>query len=561
MSQVFHSGHSDTGTCVEQAIPKEEIGSNGKSSIVSWFLKIASGTFASRILGMVREVVCAIFLGAGSAMDCFLTAFTIPNLFRRVFGEMAMEGAFLPTFNTFLARGRKKDAWRLASTICNLTALALSALILLLYFLTPAIVAILAPGYDGQLVALTIKLTRLMLPFALFIGLAGFLGSLLLARKRPMAYSFAPILFNVGAIAGVLVFYESLGIYSLALGIMIGGFGQMVAQVHGLLFVGDPDAGYRPVIDLQHPGVRKVLSLTVPVFMTSVVDKLGEVAKRVIASFLVAGSLSTFSFAFRLALLPYAVISLAVSRSVLPLLSDVHASNDMDSFRRHLLEGLNLCAFLMIPTAVGISVLAVPLVETVFAYGAWSTTNPQATIMTSRALIFMAASLPFMSAVAILTRACHAMLETKPPLSAAVRGLIINLVFSFGLAATPLGHAGFAIAIALDYLAQSAILFGVIKRRLSNDGVCFNYLLFTRSVVKIIIASAVMGLVVWLASEYFWQGTAAVAYHRVASLLCLVVSGSVVFGIAALALGIDEMKNLSQFVRRHLPRPSTKEPK
>jgi len=520
-----------------------------KTSLVQAMLRLVFGTLASRALGLAREIVMAAYFGAGAAMDVFVVAFTIPNLFRRVFGEAAMESAFLPTFKTFLARGEKREGWRLASTVCNVLTLVLVGVVVLLYLLAPLAVKALAPGFSPELASQTVRLTRLMLPFSLFIGVAAFLGSLLLAKGRYFAYSLAPTLFNVGAILGIVLFYESWGLFSLAAGIVLGGAGQMLAQVHGFRRDGDADAGYRPVIDRHHLGGKKILSLAGPILLTSLIDKVGEASKRLIASLLMTGSIATLSYAFRLIHLPFSIIGLALSRAVLPFLAEQNARNNLKEFRAHLVRGLNLCAFLMIPTSVGVAVLAVPMIETLFAHGAWLKTNDDATAMTAMAIIFYAVGLSAMSTVSILYRAFHAMLDTRAPLRASIYGFFVNIALSICLAITPLAHAGLALAVSVDYLVQVGLMMRELRRKFAAAGDTFELSSILRPLAPVGGASAVMGFAVGFASAAWWPGTTAGIAHRALVLVVLVAIGVAVYAAASLALGLPEARAISRSVR------------
>jgi putative peptidoglycan lipid II flippase len=547
------AGAAATEESAEQDKPeKKEAGR--PVSLVEATVRLVFGTLASRVLGLVREVVMAAYFGAGAAMDVFVVAFTIPNLFRRVFGEVALESAFLPAFKTFLSRGEKKEAWRLASTVCNILTLLLALTVIGLYVLAPIIVKIAAPGFSEELFAQTVSLTRFMLPFTFFIGIAGFLGSLLLARGRYTAYSLAPSMFNIGSILGVLLFYERLGIYSLAVGTVLAGAGQMLAQVHGFFDGKDGEASYRPIIDWKHPGAKKALSLTGPILVTSAIDKVSEVTKRLIASYLATGSIAALSYSFRLIHLPFSVIGLALSRGVLPFLAEQSALNNMKEFKAHLVRGLNLCAFLMLPTSVATAVLAVPTVETVLAHGAWQKTNPEATWMTAIALIFFAVGLWPMSTVSILTRAFHAVLDTRSPLRVGIYGFVANIVLSVSLAFTPLGHGGLALAVSADYVIQVGLMVRELRRRFAASGEEFGFSSLLKPVLPMTIASVAMGLVLELCAAAWWPGADARVIHRCVALAALAGVGTAVYGAAVLALRVPEAMAIQQRISRRLGR-------
>ena len=536
----FHQPQSD--------FDKPETGAQPGRSLLSKLWRLGAGTMASRVVGLGREVVMASYFGAGAAMDMFQTAFMIPNLFRRILGESAMESAFMPTYKTFTERGDKAQAWRLASTILNILAITLSLMAAMLYFLAPWIVHAIAPGFSESMLIQTVRLTRLMVPFTVFIGIAAFLGSLLLARHSDTYYSLAPMLFGIGAIAGIVLFYESLGMLALGAGILLGGAGQMLVQLPALVQRG---SGYRPVIDLKHPGVRKSISLMGPIFLTSAVDKLGDWTKRLVASFLMTGSLSALTFATRLVHLPFAVIGLALSRGVVTTLAEENARNDMKSFRTKALEAIHMCAFLMLPASVGIAVLARPLVETAFAHGNWLRTNPAATSMTAWALVFLAAGLWPMSMVSLLNRCFHAMLDTRTPLIAAVRGFYLNVILSIVLGCTALGHLGLALAVSVDYMLQVGLLLRAligkesgIRCQETEESGELSLANILGGMTKVVICSVLMGIVVWLLAQSLWPGTEAPALYRALYLIGFIGIGGVVYAAAAVTMRIPEILKL-----------------
>jgi len=294
------------------------------------FSRIGLGTLVSRVTGFAREVVTAALFGAGTEMDIFVAAFTIPNLLCRILGETAVESAFMPLFKGLHARGERERAWRLAGRVFTNLALVLVVVVLVGALVAPFLVRIVARGFTGETFASAVNMTRLMFPFGLLIGLAAFMGAVLLAFRRFRVYSLAPVLLNVGIIASVLILSGRISYYSLAVGVLLGGFLQFAVQVpfvrrlaaadgqvlrSGTLAVGDED-------------VRHVGRLTGPVVFAAAIQRVGVIVDRTIASFLVPGSISSLYYSFRIVHLPYAILALAAGRAVAPLLAEQHATGD-----------------------------------------------------------------------------------------------------------------------------------------------------------------------------------------------------------------------------------------
>lgn len=437
--------------------------------MVSGFASIGVGTFVSRVSGFVREVVTAAMFGAGTEMDIFVAAFTIPNLLCRVLGESSVEAGFMPLFKSIHASGYNARAWRLAARTTNWLVLALSVLVVVGVIASPLLVSIVAHGFGPKEAAAAVRMTRLMFPFGVAIGLAALMGAILLAFGRYRVYSLAPVLLNVGIVGSVLVLNGRIGYVSLGVGVLVGGVLQFLVQVPFARALARSDgqklfgAGLSP----KDRDVRRVAGLTVPVIAESMIQRAGVIVDRTIASYLVPGSISSLYYSFRLVHLPYAILALAAGRSAAPVLAERHALGDEHGFANSLLTGIRMNAAFLAPVVVLSVALARPIVGLVFERGAFDQTD---LAMTSSAFAMYSVGLVGMGITFLLVRAFAARLNTKTPVKVAVVTFFLNAGLNLLLVRTPLRHAGLALASSIAFTAHAVILYVILNRQLAERG-------------------------------------------------------------------------------------------
>ncbi|MFH1501523.1 MAG: murein biosynthesis integral membrane protein MurJ [Candidatus Eisenbacteria bacterium] len=437
--------------------------------LLGGFAAIGLGTLVSRVSGFAREIVTAALFGAGTEMDIFVAAFTIPNLLCRVLGESAVESGFMPLFKGKHAAGEKARAWRLAGRTANLLALALGVVVLVGIVAAPLLVSVVAHGFQGEVADAAVGMTRLMFPFGVAIGLAALMGAVLLAFGRYRVYSLAPVLLNVGIVGSVLVLNGRIGYVSLGVGVLVGGVLQFLVQVPFVRSLArrDGERLFRPELRLGDPDVRQVAGLTGPVIAASVVQRVGVIVDRTIASFLVPGSISSLYYSFRLVHLPYAILALAAGRSTAPVLAEKHALGDDEGFARALLTGIRMNVAFLTPVVVLAVALARPVVGLVYQRGAFDETD---LAMTSSAFAMYAVGLVAMGLVFLFVRAFAARLDTRTPVLVSVIAFFLNVGLNLLLVRTPLRHAGLALASSLAFAAHAVILYVLLNREMGRRG-------------------------------------------------------------------------------------------
>jgi len=428
-------------------------------SLATSIAKVGSNTFVSRLLGFVRDLVIARVFGANAGTDAFFVAFKIPNLMRRLFAEGAFSMAFVPVLNSYREQRSQADLKRYLDDMAGVLAAALLVVTLLGCLAAPLLVLLFAPGFSAEAGQreLAAELLRLTFPYILFISLTAFAGGILNTYERFGVPAFTPVLLNLILIACALWLAPLMDrpIVALAWGVLIGGVVQLAFQVPFLRQLGLLP---RPRLRFQDPGVRRTFRLMGPALFGASVGQINLLLNTILASFLVSGSISWLYYSDRLMEFPMGVLGVALGTVILPKLSQRHAAEDPDAFSDTLDFGLRWLLLLGVPAAVGLLVLAGPIIATLFfssdpsaAFGA------QDARMTALSLMAYAPGLVGFIAVKVLAPGYYARLEMRTPVRIAVIAMAANIVFSLALM-WPLGHTGLALATTLSGLVNAGLL-------------------------------------------------------------------------------------------------------
>jgi putative peptidoglycan lipid II flippase len=508
---------------------------------------ISLAVMASRVLGLVRDQVFAIFFGAGLQYDAFLAAFRIPNLLRDLFAEGALSSAFVATFTQTLQSKGKEAAIRLSNRVATLIILCIAAISILAWIYTPAIVQVLAPGFfavPGK-AALTIELTRVMIPFLLLVALAaqamGILNSLGVFGMPALASAF----FNIGSILGGLFLGFLIGpalglspIAGMAYGTLVGGFLQFAVQWPSLRSAG---FSYRPMLGIADPGVRQILRLMGPAIIGTAAVQINVFVNTNFASAIidpasgavVNGPVSWLNYAFRFMQFPIGVFGVAIATAVLPALSRSTSGADYGEFRRTLQHALTLVFLLCIPSAVGLAVLGRPIVSLIFEHGKFTGFD---TVQTANALAAYSVGLAGYAAVKVLSPAFYALNDARTPMLISLGSIIVNYVLN-SLLVGPFGHVGLAFSTSSVALVNFALLVVFMRRRL--DGIGGRRLGLTA--LRICIAALPMAAAAWISSEI----ASALPLHHLALRLVQVIASIgtavIVFYASCRLLGVEEL--------------------
>ncbi len=494
----------------------------------------------SRALGLLREMVISHRFGTGGELDAYLAAFRLPDLLFQIVAGGALGSAFIPTFAGYLAHGDERGAWRLASSVINLVLIITAGLAAIAALLAPWLVrVVVAPGFDPARQVLTASLMRLMLVTPAVFGVSGVVMGILNARQHFLLPALAPILYNVGIIAGAVLLAPTLGVWGLAWGVVVGALGHLLVQVPGLTRHG---MRYTPALGLRDPGVHEVGRLMLPRMLGLAAVQINFLVNTILASGLAAGSLAALNYAWLLMLLPQGVFAQAVATAAFPTFSAQAARGERAAMRSTLSATLRAVLYLAVPAAAGLIVLRLPLVQLLFQRGAFTDASTQ---MVAWALTLYALGLPAHSAVEITVRAFYAQHDTRTPVAIGVAAMGLNIVLSltFLAAFRALGwppHGGLALSNSLATTAEMAALLLIIRKRLGG----LEGRRLTGSLLRIGPAAAAMSAVAWAVATLLAKESA----FLVGGLS--VAAGVAVYGGASLALGSPEPRAVWGMVRR-----------
>lgn len=506
------------------------------------FATVGGYTALSRLLGFVREILIAYFVGTGMVADAFFVAFRLPNMFRRVFAEGAFNAAFVPLFAGRLESGGEAAAKALAEQALAVLLTALLALTAAAMAAMPWIIRVLAPGFAEQpeKFQLTVELSQITFPYLMFVALAALLGGVLNSLYRFAAAAAAPVLLNVFFIAALAVVVPLVGQpgHVMAWTVAAAGIAQFL-----MLQVAASRAGMslRLPRPRMTPGVRRLLQLMVPGVLSAGAMQVNLMVATIIASFQ-AGAVSFLYFADRVYQLPLGLIGIGLGVVLLPDLTRKIRARDDSAAMASLNRGLELAMLLTLPAALALVVIPQPIVVVLFERGAYDRTAAYAT---AAALAAFGLGLPAFVLVKVLQPAFFAREDTKTPFQITVVSVLANvalglLLFSF------LKHIGLALATSLAMWLNTALLAVTLRRHgfFALDQRCRHRL------PRIALASLLMAVALWLAERALGGWFDADPVQRVAGLVLLLVEGLVIYGAAAVLLGAARIAEIRAGFKR-----------
>jgi putative peptidoglycan lipid II flippase len=486
---------------------------------------LSLGNVSSRVLGLFRETVISHLFGATGMVSAFRVASIVPTMIYDLLVGGMISAALVPVLSDYADAEKRGELTRLFSTFLALVAIAFSGIALVLEFASPGVAWALGGGFDASLLAQTTTLTRLIMPAVVFLGLSGALTGLLYARKSFIYPAFAASVFNAGIIVAALLLGERIGVASLSLGVLLGSILQFAIQLPGLR-----EVGFSISLDLRHRGLRRMGGLYLPVVLGLIVSQVGIAIDRNLASRTGEQSIAWMQNATTLVQFPLGLVAVAVSTAVLPSLSRLASSAEMARFRRMLGMGLRIVMLLIVPAAVGLLVMATPVIALVFEHGAF---GPYDTFRTAQALRFYLIGLPFAAIDQLLIFAFYARKDTKTPVIVGVLGVLVYLIVAVALL-VPMGMLGLVLANSVQLSTHALIMLYLTHRYF--DGLSGQHLVGTS--LKVVFASVVTGIAVLVSIGHLSE----LAAHMPTWGDLVVVTGAALVGLAAYALMISVLR-------------------
>jgi putative peptidoglycan lipid II flippase len=528
--------------------PGEEFGSEpapgkqaGRIARSTAFFSIA--TAASRVAGLAREVVAAGYYGISGPMSAFTIAFQVPNLIRALFADAALQPAFVPVFTELIGKKHYKEAFRLASTMLLLVTMVLGAITALFVLLAPVIMPVFAPGFEGQILDLTVALSQVLFPILVLLGISGIVVGILNSYDRFGAFAISPLFWNLSIIL-VLVVLEPLfhgedRIYAYAIGILVGTLIQLLIPAWDLRHT---PYRFSFSFDWRHPGVRRVLLLMLPVTISLGLINFNLLINSFFGSLVSDEAPAAIDKAFRIYQLPQGIFSVAIATVLFPTLARFANAGEMENLRSTMANGMRQILFVLVPAAAAILALSDPMIRLIYQRGEF---DPAETAVVATALFWFAFSLPTNGLYLLQTRTFFSLQKPWQATALATIDLVVSALAALALY-EPFGVggivAGTGIGTTVAVVAQAVIL----RRRF--DGLELRRLFSTA--VRITIAAAALAGVGWLVWDVLDELLGRGLLGQIVSLGVGLGAGGLVYVAVAKLLRVEELEQMTRLLRR-----------
>ncbi len=528
-------------------------------SLVRNSITIGGLTLVSRVLGLVRDMLMARFVGAGLASDAFLIAWRLPNLFRALFAEGAFAAVFVPLFNKKMTEAEREEAdlglivaRKFASQVLSVLFPFLVIFTVVMMLAAGPIVWAMTGGFpDGgpTKFALARHLTIITFPYLGLISLVSLLGGILNSLNRFWVNAAAPILLNICMIVALVFFRGDSDVETAAtqaVAVTVSGALQLLWLMWACHRAG---ASLKLSFPRLTPDVKVMLALIAPAAIGQGAIQFNLlISTSLAARFLPEGSVSWLYYADRLNQLPLGLIGIAIGTAILPALSRQIAGSDSKAASDTQNRAVELALFFAMPATVALIVSAMPIVHGVFEHGAFT---PEDTLGTAAVLTAFSAGVPAYVLIKVLTPGFYARSDTKTPLRLALWSMLVNLIGNLILI-WPLAHIGVGVATAISAWVNVALLWFTLRKRghIQVDS------RLRQKAWRIVLAAIFMGIVLWFGNELIEGNLGTGLWRRVAVLSVLVSVGGAVYALAILLLGAYRISELKTLLRRRAPAPT-----
>ena len=509
------------------------------SGMVRHAMRMMVGTFASRVLGLVREMLTAALFGATRQLDAFYVAYTLANLARQLLAEGALSASFVPVFSKTLAGSGKGKARELAKEALTVIICGCGCVVVAGIIFAPLLVRVIAPGFIAEQRALAISLTRVMFPFLLFISIGALAMGVLNSMGSFFIPAVAPAFSNMAYILFLVLTMKHLTVWNLAAAVLIGGICQMALQWYWCGRMDVPLAPARPRRDNEE--LRNMMTLFFPYAAGLSLNQVNPIISRMLGSFLEGGSISVLNYADRVLQLPLGLFVIAISQAVLPMLSRQDV-NDTAGFRDFIRDALRFDLFVVLPVALGLFFVSSEVVHLLFYHGAFSEWAWHAT---ATALALYGLGLPGMASSTVILRAMYA--RRMPRAAVTVTAVTVGVNLCASLILMPkFSYAGLAAATATAFTCASVYGGWALSRNLGEK-----LGLFEKSWSLRILLSVGLMVVTVVGFQFMLPYPAQSGIMlRLVWLAGLATSAMAVYGVATVALHCPEWRWIKGAVKK-----------
>ncbi|HUC00216.1 MAG TPA: murein biosynthesis integral membrane protein MurJ [Solirubrobacterales bacterium] len=500
-------------------------------------------TAASRVAGLGREVVAAGFYGVKGPMSAFTIAFQVPNLVRALFADAALQPAFVPVFTELIGKKQHREAFRLASTLLLLITMVLGAITALFVLLAPVIMPVFAPGFEGEVLDLTITLSQVLFPILILLGVSGVVVGILNSYDRFGAFAISPLFWNLTIIV-VLVVLEPMfsgqdRIYAYAIGILAGTLVQLLIPTWDLR---NTPFRFKLSFDWRHPGVRRVLLLMLPVTISLGLINFNMLINSLFGSLVSTEAPAAIDKAFRIYQLPQGIFSVAIATVLFPTLARFANAGEIDNLRATMANGMRQILFVLVPAAAAILALSDPMIRLIYQRGEF---GPQDTVIVATALFWFAFSLPTNGLYLLQTRTFFSLQRPWQATTLAAIDLVVSALAALVLY-SPFGIGGIVAGTGIGTTA-AVVAQAVILRR-EFGGLELGRLFSTA--LRITIASAALAGVGWLVWDLLDEALGRDLGAQIVSLGAGLALGGVAYLAVAKLLRVAELEQVMRLLRR-----------
>ncbi|MDF7808960.1 murein biosynthesis integral membrane protein MurJ [Pontiellaceae bacterium B12219] len=511
---------------------------------------VGSFTLLSRGLGMLRDIIIAYYFGTSLLASAFFVAFTIPNLFRRLFGEGALSAAFIPIFIETRTKQGDRDAWDMAAKVITMTAALLSVIAIIGVLIFS--IGMHLPCFSEKWV-ITFSLSRLMFPYVVFICLAALSMAVLNSFRHFATSAFAPCLLNLILIIIMLVLFPIIGkepmaqATLLAWGVVIAGIAQVAIQLPALKRFGCP---FRFSSQWNDPKIRQMLMLMGPAALGMAVTQFNVLIDRLLALWIGDWAPAAMFYSERMIYFPLGIIATAMGTVLLPTFSSHAAEDDHSAMSSTINHSLRQLSFIMLPAAMGLFVLAPNILSAIFEWG--GNFNDNSTLLSARALMFYAPGLVVFSAAKVFVPAFYAMKDTRTPVRIGIYTVLLNLFMNIILILILpeyWKHAGMAFSTVMSEALGMTALGILLSRRVEN----IQWKTIGQSLLRHAISAVAMALIVWMTATVMLPilgKSVSSKFAQIGTVGLSMAVGAFTYFICTLALKVPELREIKSALNR-----------
>jgi putative peptidoglycan lipid II flippase len=514
---------------------------SGRIARSTAFFSVA--TAASRIAGLVREIVAAGYYGVSGPMSAFTIAFQVPNLVRALFADAALQPAFVPVFTEQLEKKNYREAFRLASTLLLLVTLVLGAITALFVLLAPVVMPLFAPGFEGEILDLTVTLSQVLFPILVLLGLSGVVVGILNSYDRFGAFAISPLFWNLTIIATLVflipLFHGQDRIYAYAIGILAGTLVQLLIPTFDLR---NTPFKFEWSFEWRNRDVRRVLLLMLPVTISLGLINFNLLINSLFGSLVSEQSPAAIDKAFRIYQLPQGIFSVAIATVLFPTLARFAARGEHDNLRATMANGMRQILFVLLPAAAAILVLSEPMIRLIYQRGEFT---PEQTTLVATALFWFAFSLPTNGLYLLQTRTFFSLQRPWMATGLAALDLIVSALGAL-LLYKPFGTGGIVAGTGIGTTA--AVLAQAVVLRRELGGLELRRLLSTS--LRIALAAGALAAVSFGAWDLLDNALGRGLIGQLVSLVSALALGGLVYVAAAKLLRIAELEQITRLLRR-----------